>query len=341
MTISHFRRSTTVLTLAVTTLGGGALVAGATTTAAAGAGHHHRHHHHARSTTSLGIHVGRHVIGNGDSDRIVGRLSHRRHGLPGRTLVLESKQPKATTWTVVARRVTHRHGRAGFVVTPGDTTRYRLVFFGGPALQPSHSRGRTIVVRDQRLTIAVTPRSIDAGQSATVSGVLTDSGAPSPGEDVSLLAKKVGSHAGFASAGTAVTGTDGSVSFPVMPTTSTRYRLKELATSPTQAAASRVATLTVRSPSSLSIRARQAHMREIISGDLRGGGHGLPGRRVTLQSRPTGDTTWTPVKAHRTGHHGIIRFRVAVPTASTDYRLVFAGGRAFDASSSGVVTAGA
>jgi 5-hydroxyisourate hydrolase-like protein (transthyretin family) len=341
MTISHFRRSTTVLTLAVTTLGGGALVAGASASSAASAGHHYRHHPRARSSTSLGIHVARHVIGNGDSDRIVGRLTHRHHGLPRRTLVLESKQPKTTTWTVVARRVTHRHGRASFIVTPPATTRYRLVFFGGPALRPSHSRGRTIFVRDQRLTIAVTPRSIDAGQSATVSGVLTDMGSPEPGEAVTLLAKKARSHGKFAAAGTAVTGTDGSVSFPVMPTTSTRYRLKELATSANQAAASRVATLTVRSPSSLSIRARQARTREVISGDLRGGGHGLPGRRVTLQSRPTGGTTWTAVKTHRTGRHGSIRFRVAIPTASTDYRLVFAGGRAFDASSSGVVTAGA
>jgi 5-hydroxyisourate hydrolase-like protein (transthyretin family) len=340
MTVSHFRRSTTVLTLAVTTLGGGALVAGASAASAASAGHHHRHHH-ARLATSVGIHVGRHVIGSGDSDRIVGRLTHRHHGLPRRTLVLESKQPKTTTWTVVARRITHRRGRASFVVTPPATTRYRLVFFGGPALRPSHSGGRTIFVRDQRLTIAVTPRSIDAGQSATVSGVLTDSGSPEPGETVALLAKKAGSHGKFAAAGTALTGTDGGVSFPVMPTTSTRYRLKELATSSTPAAASRIATLTVRSPSSLSIRARQAHLREIISGDLRGGGHGLPGRRVTLQSRPTGGTTWTAVKTHRTGRHGRIRFRVAIPTASTDYRLVFAGGRAFDPSSSGVVTAGA
>jgi hypothetical protein len=338
MTTSHSRRATTVVALAVTTLGGGALVAGTSAASAAG---HHRHHHHARSSTSVAIHVGRHIIGTGDSDRIVGRLHHRRHGLPGRTLVLESKQPKTTTWTVVGRQITHRRGRAGFTVTPSDTTRYRLVFFGGPALRASHSRGRTVVVGDQRLTIAVAPHSIDAGQSATVSGVLTDSGAPSPGDTITLLAKKVGSHSKFAAAGTAITGPDGGVSFPVTPATSTRYRLKELATSTTQAAASRVATVTVRSASSLSIRARQAPKHESISGDLRGGGRGLRGRPVTLQSRPTGGATWTPVKTHRTGRHGTIRFHVPIPTASTDYRLVFAGGRAFDASSSGVVTAGA
>jgi 5-hydroxyisourate hydrolase-like protein (transthyretin family) len=345
MTISHSRRSTTVLALAVTTFGGGALVAGATAASAVGHGQGHghgqHHRHHARSATSLGIRVGRHAIGSGGSDRVVGRLTNRRHGLPGRTLVLESKQPATTTWSVVARRATHRRGRAAFTVMPAATTRYRLVFFGGPALRPSRSRGRTVVVRDQRLTIAVSPHSIDAGQSATVSGVLTDRGSPSPGVTIDLLAKQVGSHDGFAAAGTAVTGTDGSVTFPVMPTTSTRYRLKDPATSSSQAVASGTRTVTVRSASSLSIRTRQGHTREAVSGDLRGGGHGLAHRRVTLQSRPTGGTTWAAVKAHRTGRHGMIRFHVRIPTASTDYRLVFAGGRAFDASASGVVTAGA
>jgi hypothetical protein len=340
MTISHFRRTTTVLTLAATTLGGGALVAGATTSAAAGTGHHHRHHH-LRSATSLGIHLGRHAIGSGDTDRIVGRLTHRHHGLAGRTLVLESKQPKATTWTVVARHVTHRRGRAGFMVSPSAATRYRLVFFGGPALRPSHSRGRTVVVRDMRLSAAASPRSIDAGQSATVSGVLTDKGTASPGVTIDLLAKPVGHHHGhFTAAGSAMTGADGSVAFPVTPTTSTRYRLVEPATSSANAAASRVVNVTVRSGSTLSIRARQAEANLIVRGSLHGGGHALPGRKVTLQSRPAGGTTWTAVRTKRTRGHGTIRFHVATPTASTDYRLVFAGGRGFDASASGVVTEG-
>jgi hypothetical protein len=340
MTISHFRRTTTVLTLAATTLGGGALVAGATTAAAAGAGHHHRHHHHQRSATSLGIRLGRHAIGSGDSDRIVGRLTHQHHGLAGRTLVLESKQPKGTTWTVVGRQVTHRRGRAGFTVTPSAATRYRLVFFGGPALRPSHSRGRTVVVRDMRLTAAVSPRSIDPGQSATVSGVLTDKGTASPGVTVDLLAKPARRHGHFSAAGSAVTGTDGSVAFPVTPTTSTRYRLVEPAASSANAAASRVVTVTVRSGSTLSIRARQGKANLVIRGSLHGSGHALAHRLVTVQSRPTGATTWTAVKTHRTRGHGTIRFHVATPTASTDYRLVFAGGRGYDASASGVVTEG-
>jgi hypothetical protein len=337
MTNSHFRRSTTVLTLAVTALSGGALVAGASPAAAGGPGHHH-HHHHARSATALGIHVRRHVIGNGDSDRIVGRLTSRHHGLARRTVVLESKAPKTTTWTVDGRRVTHRHGRAGFIVTPTATTRYRLVFFGGPALRPSRSGGRTVVVSDMRLTATATPHSIDAGESATVSGVLTDIGAPVPGATVDLFAKRVGSHAGFTGAGSAMTGPDGSVAFPVTPTASTRYRLVEPATTSSGAAASRVVTVTVRSASTLSIVARQGRAGEVISGALRGGGHALRGRKVTLQQRPSGDTTWTAAKTKRTHRHGTIRFHVATPAASTDYRLVFAGGSQFDGTASGVVT---
>jgi hypothetical protein len=341
MTISHFRRTTTVFTLAATTLGGGALVAGATTSAAAGAGHHHhRHHHHLRSATSLGIHLGRHAIGSGDTDHVLGRLTSHHHGVAGRRVVLQSRAPKTTPWTAVASATTHRRGRVGFAVTPTATTRYRLVFRGGPMLRPSHSRGRTVVVRDMRLTAAASPRSIDTGQSATVSGVLTDKGTPSPGVTIDLLAKPAHGHGHFTAAGSAMTGADGSVAFPVTPTTSTRYRLVEPATSSSKAAVSRVVTVTVRAGSTLSIRARQGNASLVIRGSLHGGGHALPGRKVTVQSRPTGGTTWRAVRTKRTRGHGTIRFHVATPTTSTDYRLVFAGGRGFDASASGVVTEG-
>jgi 5-hydroxyisourate hydrolase-like protein (transthyretin family) len=341
MTISHVRRTTTVLTLAVTTLGGGALIAGGASSASAGTGHHRHHgHHHLRDATSLGIHVGRHAIGSGDSDRIVGRLTTRHHGDPGRRVVLQSRPPKTTTWTTVTSGTTHVRGRVGFTVTPTATTRYRLVFRGGPALRPTHSRGRTVVVRDMRLTATATPGSIDAGQTASVSGVLSDKGTPTVGATIDLLAKPVGTHHGFSAAGTAVTGTDGSVAFPVTPTTTTRYRLVEPAASAAAAAtaASRVVTVAVRTPSSLSIRGRAAHSSEVITGDLRGSGHGLPGRKVTVQSRPAGGATWTAVKTKRTARRGTIRFHLATPTASTDYRLVFAGGRGHDATASGVVT---
>jgi hypothetical protein len=99
-------------------------------------------------------------------------------------------------------------------------------------------------------------------------------------------------------------------------------------------------TVTVRSGSTLSIRARQGKANLVIRGSLHGSGHALPGRKVTVQSRPTGATTWTAVKTKRTRGHGTIRFHVATPTASTDYRLVFAGGRGHDAAASGVVTEG-
>jgi hypothetical protein len=99
-------------------------------------------------------------------------------------------------------------------------------------------------------------------------------------------------------------------------------------------------TVAVRSVSTLSIRARQGNAGLVIRGSLRGHGHALPGRKVTLQSSPAGAASWTAVRTKRTRRHGTIRFHVATPTASTDYRLVFAGGPRFDATASGVVTEG-
>jgi hypothetical protein len=295
--------------------------------------------HHRRLGSALSIRLGRKVIGFGDSDRVVGRLTHRHHGLQGRHVALQSRRPGTLPWTVVADHVTGNHGLVGFTVSPTTSTRYRLVFNGGALLRPSHSPGRTIVVRQQQLSIDASPRSIDAGQSATVSGVLTDRGAPSPGVTIDLRARPVGPHAHFTTIGSAVTAADGSVSFPVSPTVSTRYRLVEPATTTTGRVASHLATVTVRTATSLSIRAKHVTTGgEAISGALRGGGHGLRGRKVTLQQRPAGGTTWTPVRTKLTGRNGSVRFHVAEPAASTDYQLVFAGGPRYDGSVSGIVT---
>ena len=294
-------------------------------------------HHHRRLGSALAIRVGRHSIPFGATDHIVGRLTHRHFGLRGRHVILQSRTPKTMPWTVVADHVTGPRGWVRYAVAPTSSTRYRLVFAGGELLRPSRSAGRTIVVRASRLSAAVSPRTIDAGQSAAVSGVLTTDGAPDQGATIDLRSKVVGSHAGFSTAGTATTAADGSVSFPVMPTVSTRYRLVEPASSSSAAVASRVVTVTLRKGSSLSIRGKQVATGENISGVLRGGGHALRDRRVTLQSRPSGSTTWSPVRTRRTGRHGLVRFHVATPSVSTDYQLVFSGGARYAGSASGIV----
>ena len=102
------------------------------------------------------------------------------------------------------------------------------------------------------------------------------------------------------------------------------------------------ATAATRAHTSLSIRLANPSINpggsDAISGSLRGGGTALPGRRVMLQDRPTGTTTWTTVATHRTNYKGAVSFIEPAPTASEDYQLVFLGGPLFQGCQSGVVT---
>ena len=163
------------------------------------------------------------------------------------------------------------------------------------------------------LSIALATKSIDPGASDTVSGVLTKGGVPQAGDAISLRARTNGRHHHAHQVATGTTGTDGSVSFTVMPETNTHYRLVFRASSATptptptptpvstpgfDGARSRVVTVHILHDSSLSIRAREARNgREVIQGQLHGRGHALPGRKVTLQERAVGSDTWTTVRS--------------------------------------------
>jgi hypothetical protein len=208
------------------------------------------------------------------------------------------------------------------------------------------------------LSIAVAMKSISPGDSDTVSGVLTQGGVAAAGDTVYLRARADGKWFGHR-AGHATTGADGSVQFTVKPSDTTHYRLvfRVPATTPTPtptatpvtsaaapqstiAARSAVATVHVVRPSSLSIREKQRHGngREIISGQLRGGGHALAHRKVTLEEQAVGDTTWTTVATRRTGRHGVVEFLAPKGTTAEEFELVYAGGANYTGCQSGVVT---
>lgn len=206
------------------------------------------------------------------------------------------------------------------------------------------------------LSIALAEKSIDPGASDAVSGVLTKAGIPQSGDTVYLRARVNGRRHHGHRVGSAVTGPDGSVSFTVTPIAKTHYRLVFRAasstsptTSPTPSPVSRRSTVAARSKvvtvhilrnSSLSIRSREGRRGEVIQGQLRGAGHSLPGRKVTLQERSVGSDTWTPVSTHRTRRHGVVIFRVDPPTAPEEFELSYAGGPNYHGCQSGVVTIG-
>lgn len=205
------------------------------------------------------------------------------------------------------------------------------------------------------LSISVSQTSIKAGESDTVSGVLTKAGVPQAGDTVYLRARADGRPHRAHRAGSATTGADGSVSFTVTPRRTTHYRLvfRNTSSTPTPTpsptptnqrstagARSKVATVHVLQATSLSIRAQATRRGEAIQGRLVSHGHGLPGRKVMLQERAAGSDTWTTVATKRTRRHGVVVFRVAAPSAPEEFQLVFAGGQNFAGSQSGVVSVG-
>jgi hypothetical protein len=292
-----------------------------------------------KAHTSLSIRVGRASINPGGSDTISGFLRARQHHVARHRIVLLDKPMGTTTWT---KEKTHRTGPNGgiaFEVTPTVTTRYMLVFPGNKFQQAAHSGVGVVRVRDTTsLTIALGAGSISPGDSDAVTGVLSLNGTALVGDTVNLLGRS-GKHR-FTRLGSAITASDGSVDFTVTPAVTSHYVLVFRKTETNAGARSAVATVRVLLSSSLSIRARENRKtgHEVVSGELRGGGHGLPHRNVTLQERPSGTTTWTAVSTERTGKHGFISFNEPGPTSSEDYQLVFSGGPVFSGCQSGIVT---
>jgi hypothetical protein len=328
MTSTLPRRTAAVTAIAVTAFSGAAL-AGAAVSASAS----------AKAHTSLSIRAAKAVINPGGGDFVSGQLRSPAGHTGGVRITLLEKAKGATSWTRDARHRTGPHGQIGFQVVPAATTRYKLAFYGNKVQQGSRSGVVVVRVADTTsLTIAVGQSSIDPGASDTVSGVLSLDGTPLVGDTVNLLGAQ--RHHKLASVGSMVTGADGSVSFSVTPAANSRYVLVFDKTGADAGARSAVAAIIVRQPSSLSIRARLAKKTgsEVISGDLRGGGHNLAHRKVTLQDQAVGSDSWTTVATKLTGHAGGVGFTVPAPSASEAYQLVFSGGPLFEGCQSGVVT---
>lgn len=292
------------------------------------------HHPARRIATSLSIRAVHRVARRDGVDVVRGRLRAGRVSLPHRRVILVSRTAD-TSWTFVGVHRTRRLGAVTFRVEPAADTAYRLVFLGTPLLQPARSAVVRVISRPD-LSISATPMRIDPGDSTTVSGIATDDGAPVAGATVKLVARRDGTKHRLRLVGTGTTADDGTVSFTDTPAVSTVYRLHLLRSAGEPGAVSHRARVFVRIPSSLSIRGRQTATGFVVTGELRGGGHALRGRTVTLLEQAPGSTTWTEAGSVTTGPHGVARFHD--PQApGTGYRLAYAGGPRFAPSSSGTV----
>jgi hypothetical protein len=292
-------------------------------------------HPPTRLPTTLSIRVAHRVVGLNGADVVRSQLRSGRVLLRGRWVVLISRTAGATGWTFEAAQRTGPLARVVFGVQPSTNTAYRTVFLGTPLLRRSRSAVAHVGIRPE-VSITATPRQLDPGQSATVSGAVTHIGAPVAGAEVRLLARKVGAHARFKVESTSTTAADGSVSFVVTPDRTTAYRLHVMHSDGVPGGLSQGLREWVRFPTSLSIRGRTTATTYDVSGILRGHGHTLANRLVTLQTEAPGSTTWIDVGTALTAKHGVVRF--AEPLApGTGYRLSYAGAPRYAATTSGTV----
>lgn len=201
-------------------------------------------HAPTRLATALSIRVAHPMTNLAGNDAITSRLTSHRRALRHKIVVLVSRADGATGWSFVRAKRSGRNGGVAFGVHPSASAHYRLIFQGTPNFRPARSAIVHVAVRSTALSSAVSATSVSAGSSATVSGVLTRSGAAYAGQTVQLWGKRVGTSS-FAALASGTTGPDGAVSFTVAPVTSMRYFLLFPRTSDAPAARSAVRTIAV------------------------------------------------------------------------------------------------
>jgi hypothetical protein len=291
-------------------------------------------HPPTRIRTSLSIRAVRHLVRPDGSDVVRGILRAGRIGLRHRQVILVSHVAGSAGWTFDGDHWTRHDGGVAFRVTPNDKTAYRLVFLGTPLLRPA--RSAVVRVQDRPdVSILADPTQVTRGESTTISGVASDEGTPIAGATVTLLGRRAGSHHAKV-LGSGTTAADGSVSFTATPVVTTAYRLRLVHATGVRGSLSPAARVAVQVPSSLSIRGRASGSDFVVSGTLRGGGHPLVHRTVTLLQEASGSSVWTEAGTAKTGKAGVVRFHEAT-APGTSYRLAYAGSPRFAPSNSGTV----
>lgn len=188
------------------------------------------------------------------------------------------------------------------------------------------------VVAATRIKVSTTPQWIDSGETATITGTLLRAGVAYPGQSVELFSRVAGSGKAAVAVDKATTADDGTVSFDVSPSSRTIYRLKFPGAAGARKSVSHRVAVNIAAPSQLAIATNSAGQ---IVGRLTGHGHALGGRVVTLQM--AGDAGWQAVVSGTTGPGGQVYFTAA---SAGDYRLHFAGGSRYLASTSSALTIG-
>jgi hypothetical protein len=295
--------------------------------------------------TSLSIRSVQSTINAGGHDTISGSLYSAGHGISGQTVALLARPASQSSYHQVGHKTTGRSGGVSFLVSPTSRTYYELVFRAANGYAGSHSGVVTVNVRpDTRpptsLSIRAAKSSINPGGKDTISGVLLTRKTPLEGRDVILQSHPSGSTA-WKNAATKKTGKHGYVAFTVTPPTTTAYRLVFTSHPNYRGSHSGVVTVHVRIPTTLTLVAASMSIEpgssDVLTGKLTTSSGPIAGRTVTLQSKPSGSSTWSNATSATTDSNGAITFTVT-PAQTTAYRLVHSATATLTAAQSQPVT---
>ena len=200
-----------------------------------------------RTDSSLSVRAVKRITPNGIVDIVRGSLRARHHRLVHKAVVLMSKTAADTEWTFEEIDLTNRFGVTKFVVDPAVDTAYRLAFMGDARFTPATS-GIVRVTTRPDASITADPASIVAGETTTLTGVVTENGAPMAGQSVKLWATKAGHPKSRHVVGAGVTDDQGGVVFTDSPAKSTKYQLQVVAGDGTAMAVSPMIRVKVTAP---------------------------------------------------------------------------------------------
>jgi hypothetical protein len=196
----------------------------------------------ARAVTGVVVAGGRAVLR--------GTLRSSHVVLPGKYVVLLSRTATEDDWQFRTSRRTGGEGRVRFVVRPQEHTTYQLGYAGSATYRPTTSPVVDVDVRPT-VTIVAEPPQVEPGESILVAGSVAHGGSPVAGATVELMARTTEpTTTPWHVADTATSAADGSVSFTVSPTGTTRYRLRVVPAAGLPAGWSRAVEVQVRTPAS-------------------------------------------------------------------------------------------
>lgn len=198
---------------------------------------------------------------------------------------------------------------------------------------PSSSADDATAVVKTRLKASADAKWIAAGESVTITGLLTAAGAPAVGQTVTLTSK-VPAHKGPKLTETAVTDELGAVTFTVAPTARSIYKLKFDGTAELTKSSSKRIVVHLKKPTEVTATAvERGKKASVITGRAVAKAGTVKAKKVALQQRT--DKGWVKLAAGMTNRQGRVQF---VVTENGDFRLVFPGSTRLLPSKSRVLT---